>query len=52
MPVSTSVPPVPTQTVTPLPPVLTVAEARAQCIAEGVVLEPALTNCINDKMTP
>ena len=52
VPVSTSVPPVPTQTVTPLPPVLTVAEARAQCIAEGVVLEPALTNCINDKMTP
>lgn len=60
VPVSTSPPPVPTvpvPTSTSLPPTLTLAEALAQCAAQGVVDNPLTANnelndCANDLLTP
>ena len=50
-------PTVPVPTSTSLPPTLTLAEALAQCAAQGVVDNPLTANnelndCANDLLTP
>jgi len=57
VPVSTTLPPAPTPTVTQLPPVMTLADATVQCANQGVIDNPLtanneLTDCANDLLAP
>lgn len=54
VPIPTTVPPLPTTSVTPLDQVLTVAQAQAQCLASGISALDlnALNACVADLMAP